>query len=206
MTKVTYDSLGLDFTFTVPESVEEYNKSAPLRVNPVLEDAIDNVVYRSNLAKSRGEFVDAVEALTKIERKVEVSTGKSGKTITKYLETEKDYFDRVVLSNASRDSVTEEAARLAFQSLADKIASGILWDAAVKEAGGKAKKATKESTAIVADLRKNGKFDAAAAKLAAQYGTAVPTEDEALALLVAEHLRRERAKAEAAATLALAAM
>lgn len=61
-----------DLTFTVPSTVEEYNALDPKRVaaggNPVVEDAVDNIMKHKVLGGFRSDFLDALEEKYKIAR------------------------------------------------------------------------------------------------------------------------------------------
>jgi len=210
---VTFESLGLNVNLNVPADVAEYNALAPARENAVLQDAISNVVYRSSLASFRKEFVLALSKETNIPRQTkEVPAGKpdaAGVQKTKLVpdETEKDYVDRVIASLALAEAKTEDEIRARFQPLADSIAAKLKFDPSEDVSEGVAKKPTKESIALVAQLKKDGKFDTARTKLAEQYNiTPVPETDDEVALLIAEHLRKTREAAAVAARSTLAGL
>jgi hypothetical protein len=128
-----YNSLGVSVLLSVPSSIEEYDQLAK-RVNATLDDAIDNVVYRSALADFRESFCAEVEKETGIARKRETVLDKdnnpkkdeSGNTVTKYSETEGDYLKRVCSEKNYDDAGP-------FQALADVVASTITFDPSVRE-------------------------------------------------------------------------
>lgn len=61
-TTIKVSSLGfVDLDYSVPSTVEEYNALAPKRNNPILEDAIDNIIKHKVLSQFRNKFLDAVE-------------------------------------------------------------------------------------------------------------------------------------------------
>jgi len=144
-----YKSLGLKVNFQVPESVTEFDTNAK-KEGACLDEAVNNVIYRGSLAEFRDTFlhgckaqpaadgkpevteIKGVEQLTGIERLTEPVKGKDGKpvikdgeAVTKYSESEGDYFDRVLAQE------NKEAS--AFQSLADKVAASIAFDASASE-------------------------------------------------------------------------
>ena len=50
-----------DLDYSVPATIEEYNALAPKRTNPILEDAIDNIMKHKVLSQFRNKFLDWVE-------------------------------------------------------------------------------------------------------------------------------------------------
>lgn len=202
----TYKSLGVNVNLNVPDSVEEYNKLAPGRENAVLADATDTIVYRSSLAEFRKEFTKKVAEATGIARGTQtVKKGKKQEEVTEFTETEKDYVDRVVTSLAAAEAVPPETVVARFQPIADEIAAKIKFDPSESEPG-KPKEATKEAKAIVAQLKTEGKLEAVAAKLAGTYNVPLPTTDEAIGLLLSEHLRRVAQTAAAAARASISTL
>lgn len=143
MKTTTYNSLGIDVPFQVPETVEEFDRNAK-KAGACLGEAINNVIYRGSLAEFRDLFLhgrdakDGVEAfkgletLTSIERTTEPVLDKDGKPRTsdgkplmKYSETEADYFKRVC---ALQGKKPED-----YQTLANETAALISFDASAKE-------------------------------------------------------------------------
>ena len=130
----TYRSLGLNVKLTVPSSVEEYDLLAK-KSGAALESAVANAVYRGKggLADFRSDFADALESATGIKRTTEVVTDKEGKpktddegnTVTRYLESEQDYFDRVI----KETNRTVES----FQDIADQVSAKLVLDPSVSE-------------------------------------------------------------------------
>lgn len=130
-----YNSLGVSVLLNVPSSVEEYNTLANRpNVNAVLEDAIDNVVYRSALADFRESFCAEIEKETGIARRREAVLDKdnnpkkdeAGNPVLKYAETEGDYLKRVLVEKNYDDAGP-------FQALADAVATTITFDPSVRE-------------------------------------------------------------------------
>lgn len=70
MQRISVSSLGFDLTKEVPSDVTEYNALAPKRENAVLEDAINNTLYRGTLAEFRSKFLEELGTLTGVERAV----------------------------------------------------------------------------------------------------------------------------------------
>lgn len=149
----TYNSLGLEVPFQVPESVTEFDTNAK-REGACLAEAINNIIYRGSLAEFRDVFlhgrkedkekgiaaVQGVDDLTGIERNTK-PVMKNGKPVVKdnepvveYSESEADYFKRVcgtLVENGSAKDV--DAAKMSFLSHATSIASGIEFDASATE-------------------------------------------------------------------------
>jgi len=144
-----YKSLGLNVALLVPETVQEFDANAK-KEGACLNEGINNVVYRGALAEFRDTFlhgrkeepaadgkpavteIKGVEQLTGVERLTEPVKGKDGKpvvkdgeAVTKYSESEGDYFDRVcATTNRTPES---------FQALADEVAAQIVFDASATE-------------------------------------------------------------------------
>lgn len=212
MKAVVYESLGLDVSILVPETVAEYDLLAK-RPDAALGDAIDNTVYRGVLNQVRAAFVPALVAFSGIKPHSKTVKDKTGKDVEEITESDKKYVDRVVAEIAVRDSITEEAARATLQPLMDQVLKAtdekgvpkISFDPSSTPRAAAVKKPTKESLAIVAQLRAAGKWDAAAVKFSTELGANLPTTDDELGLLIAESLRRKRAAEAAAQQTALLA-
>lgn len=89
MTSKKYMSLGVEVNVPVPSDVAEFDLNAK-RVNACLDEAIDNVVYRSYLADFRNLFCEVVETSTSIARKTKV-VKKGDKEVEVWDETEGEY-------------------------------------------------------------------------------------------------------------------
>lgn len=121
-----YRSLGFDVTVSVPSTVEENDKLAG-RANATLEDAVDNVVYRSGngLPAFREALAEGIEQATGIKRQSEAIMTKAtptapaeqkkdsetGELLFKFTESEADYIDRVLAETTrTRESFADQAA------------------------------------------------------------------------------------------------
>lgn len=189
MKKTQYSSLGIDINLSVPAEVAEFDANAG-KPNACLDEAINNVVYRGMLADFRYFFlhgisqadldadkehkqfaegttpIEGVEESSGIARKTVAVLDKSGNPVKKDGEavtnfdpedSEAKYFKRVCAEKG-----VEPAS---FQSLADKVASALVFDASASErkAVGPKKLAAKykEKAAKIIAL---GSVDALAAK------------------------------------------
>jgi hypothetical protein len=119
-----YRSLGFNVTVSVPSSVEE-NDSLAGKVGATLDDAVDNVVYRSGdgLPAFREALANGIEVATGIKRVSEPVMTKAtadtpaqqkkdeqGELVFKYTESEADYIDRVLAQTGrSRESFIDQA-------------------------------------------------------------------------------------------------
>lgn len=88
---------GLKFKFSVPESVDEYNKVAERGDSAVLDDAIDNNIYRTGLPDAWGMLAEALEKDTNIKKtqKPHPNSERAAKGETVDGETNPAYVDRV---------------------------------------------------------------------------------------------------------------
>lgn len=75
-----------------PATIEEYNSLAPKRQNPVLEDAIDDIMKHKVLSQFRNKFLDFLETKTEVVR------GNTGTEKRPIWEKDSVYMDRVVAS------------------------------------------------------------------------------------------------------------
>jgi hypothetical protein len=118
-----YNSLGVQVKLQVPASVEEFDTNAK-RVGATLDYAIDNAVYRGSLADFREEFVNLVEVETGIPRETK-TVGEGDKAKEVYSQSEAQYIAHVLATTGR----TAES----FQSIADEVASKLVFDAAERE-------------------------------------------------------------------------
>jgi len=150
MQQQNFKSLGHSVPFEVPGSTEEFDKNAD-KVGACLAEAINNIIYRGSLAVFRDEFlhgrkadaeknitgIEGVEAKTGIERSTEPVLGKDkkpvvkdGEPVTKYNESEADYYNRVLSTLVEQGKfASEEEALASFQPMAEQAAAGIPFDA-----------------------------------------------------------------------------
>lgn len=211
MKQQKFKSLGLLLAFSVPETVDEFNDLDKGRENACLEEAINNIVYRNNLAEFRDLFlhgrkgkkagdgtplpdIDGVEQVTGIERKTKTVElqGKeedgSAKTGTTYDESERVYFKRAcVAANRTPES---------FQELADSIVPQIAFDPSASERGG-SKTPPKTYLETADKAIAEGKGEVFAAKLSELIGRKVEPERESIAWAIQTDLNRRKAAEEA---------
>ena len=154
MTKQQFKSLQMAVSFEVPATVDEFDTNGK-KVGACLAEAINNVIYRGTLAKFRDRFlhgqkadtekliaaIEGVEARTGIERssepvldKEKKPVVKDGEPVTKYNESEADYYKRVLATLVEQGKyASDEEALASFQSLADEVAVSIPFDASASE-------------------------------------------------------------------------
>lgn len=112
---------GLVFKHEVPSSVEEFDQNAK-KAGACLEEATNNVVYRSSLAEFRASMCEKLEEKYKEPRKTKVSgKNKAGEDIVVFAETENDYIERV--------AALQKVEVTSFQALADEVSKSISFDA-----------------------------------------------------------------------------
>lgn len=136
MKNVTVNTLGFELTASVPESVEEYNKLAPKRVDPCLEDAIwYNILHVTN-TKFRDQFSEWLGKHTGYAR-IEAAEGSDDKD-----ETQGAHIKRV-LALVAKDRGLDPAAKATKEILfaewtadAQRIMSGIKFDPSERESTG----------------------------------------------------------------------
>lgn len=205
-----FKSLGLDVPFQVPESTEEFDRLAK-QEGACLTEAVNNVVYRSNLATFRHYFlhgtegakdsegnplpqINGVEQLTGIKRATETKelTSKnedgSPKTTEVYAETEMKYFQRVL------DERGEEASQ--YQELANDVANVIPFDPSAQERGSGKTKIPKTYLELAKKAIDGGKAEVLAERLKERLGREVDLDEQSLALAVKEDMDRTRKEQE----------
>jgi hypothetical protein len=94
---------GLKFTFSVPADVDEYNKAANRGTTAVLDDAIDNNVYRTGLPDGWQMLGEALEKQYNVKRltKPHTNAEKAAKGETVIAETWPAFVDRVAAQNGA---------------------------------------------------------------------------------------------------------
>lgn len=110
MTKYDTNSCDFELTFSGPASVEEYNEAAK-RDNAVLEDAVNNIIWRSTLPQWQRAFAEALASkYPDMPRGVdEAATSKAkarakdATSVTPVLEKATKYIARVVAANSADD-------------------------------------------------------------------------------------------------------
>lgn len=212
-----------DLSYDVPSDASEFDTLAG-RVGACVDEANANVVYRGTLTDFRAAFlhglhvgegegaidIKGVEEITGIERNREQLKDKEGKPredkngdpITKFTETEDDYFNRVLSTLASQNSSTVEGERAKFRDLAQQVLSSdpLAFDPKREErlpAG--PKKVPAIYLKVAQKIVDGGKAESSAAKLTAQLGYQVDQSVEAIGRAIAEVKRRERANEDLAA-------
>lgn len=143
---------GFELNHSVPSSVEEYNSLAPARNNPVLEDAILNIEYRSIFPKFRDALCDVVEKETGIKRRTKtVGEGEKAKQVPD--EAEGKYLNRVKAELGLEDA--DFVAK--FQDAAQGIMDGLKFDPSVAEReGGEGPKIGKNDLKLAKELLAKG--------------------------------------------------
>lgn len=216
-----YSSLGLDVPLSVPDSVQEFDLNAK-RDGACLEEAVNNVVYRSALAEFREVFlhgrkevkdsngnttapgIDGVEQTTGISRKsVEkelTSKDEDGKpkVVDVYDESEAVYFRRVCAQLAADRKQPLDEIIKSFQPLASAVAASIKFDASAeaRQPSGPKKlpKSYLEAAKKVIDA---GKGDHVAALLKESLGREVTVSVEGLAAAMQEDVAQEAKRRKA---------
>lgn len=198
-----YRSLGMVIPLQVPATVEENDQLANAgevkRVNPTLEDAIDNVVYRSALADFRYQFCEEVEKTTGIKRKFKVLVDKDGNP-----RKDKDGNERTVFTESEGeyiDSVLAQTNRTieSFADVRDAVVAKLKYDPTATERGEAGPKTPPKGIYEQVDaLIAGGSHTAVAASLATILGRQVGEDRESLARAIHEdqlnELRKLRAK------------
>lgn len=197
----TYNSLDLDLQVPAPETVEEFDTNAG-KPGACLNEAINNVVYRSWLADFRSLFlhggeievtnadgtkskvkVEGIDDITKIERE---GTANDAGEIVKWTETEGKYFARVC---AKLQKPASE-----FQAHANKIAKLIPFDAKASPRTFAPKKTAKAYLDAATQIIDKGEAVASkvAAELAKLLGIDVQPNRESLGKAISLHEAKKR--------------
>lgn len=218
------NTLGFkDLSYDVPSTAEEFDQLAG-RVGACVDEANANIKYRGTLTDFRASFlhglhvgegdkainIAGVEETTGIERKREPVLDKDGKQKTKgedkeplfkFIETEEDYFDRVLATIAQQNTesgsgpTTVDAVRATFKDTAQEILSSpaLAFDPKRQErlpAG--PKKVPQYALRIAEKIVKGGGAEASASKLTSLLGYEVKPDVESLGRAIAENERREK--------------
>lgn len=205
MVKTTYKSLGLPCTVDVPGTVEEYNTLANRTdgSNAALDDAIDNVVYRSVLNNFRWKVVEAIDNDPTIPVKMNRKTvkDKDGKDVEVIDEAEGKYFARVCATLGLAD---EAAVVAKFGALAAKVSAGLKFDPAARAKTEKEPTISKAVQKIVDDIFSKGDtaVQKTAKRLTKELGRPVePTRESITGAVVSwekAEMERQRAARDAA--------
>jgi hypothetical protein len=127
------NSQGFELDCKVPETNEEYNGLAPKRNNAVLEDAINNTLYRGVFAEFRPALLEKLESVTGVKRinsgteddPVWESDGKFMKRLVATVATQRGMDPN---AKATKDSLIGE-----WTPIAQAILDGIKFDPSTRE-------------------------------------------------------------------------
>tara|TARA_R110000868_G_scaffold160977_5_gene390829 strand:- start:1153 stop:1755 length:603 start_codon:yes stop_codon:yes gene_type:complete len=193
-----FNTLGLSFTFSVPETAAEFDNLAK-KEGACVASANSNEMYRGIHPQIRSLFLDALSSETKIERKTK-ETGKTrtikeeGKpditeAVVVWAETESDYFARV-LAETKTD-------KTAYQGLLDSVAAGLKFDpSAAESAPSGPKKVAKKWLDAAQEVINAGAAERVAAALTTKLGLPTDVTLESLGRAIAEDQRRKSVAAE----------
>lgn len=194
-----FKTLGLTYSFGVPQTAAEYDQLAK-REGACVESAVANQMYRGVFAKVRALFTEALEEQSKIERRTK-ETGKNRtikgengapdtvEAIVVWDETEQDYLNRVLAATSSK---LED-----YQGLLDSITSKLTFDPSEAEAAPSApRKTAKKWLDAAQEIINAGAADKVAAALTAKLGMPVEASLESLGRAIAEDQRRKSVVAE----------
>jgi hypothetical protein len=198
MNRITVNTLGFDLTREVPSTIEEYKALAPKRTNPVLEDAVNNILYRDTFADFRDRFV------TKLEESTGVKRINHGTEEEPQMESEAKYLKRLIAEKVAAGA-KETELRASWLPIAQAEMDASSFDVAERESKGGSNLVGKRDIALAKQVITDGKADAIAAKLATILGCDVPTDEKSLARAIADNRRAiaEKAAADQKAALGL---
>jgi hypothetical protein len=128
MKSITRTVLGLAFAIAnVPESVAEFDGNAK-REGACLDEATNNILYRSTFPDIRSAFLDALERETQLKRTTKAGPAKKDGTpgAEVYDESESKYFARVCALYQPEGAAEPGVEPKHFQYLADKLSNGTL--------------------------------------------------------------------------------
>lgn len=191
MNRISVSTLGFDLTREVPSTVDEYNALAPKRTNPVLEDAVDNILYRNTFADFRSKFLDALEKQTGIGR---INHGTEEEP---QWESDARFMKRIIAQQVM-DGSTEAAFRASVLPLAQQCMDAAPFNPAERESTGTGPTIGKRDLALAAQVIKDGKANVVASKLAGILGRDVAVDEKSLARAIADNRRALAAAAELA--------
>lgn len=211
MTTIKFDSLIFkDLELEVPSTAEEYNALDPKRVgegrNPVVEDAVDNIIKHRVASGFRDDFLEFVEEKFGIERK------NNGTEKNPKWERDMDFMNRVTatvlqqrgLDPAKAENVTAFAAEL--RDEAQKIFTAQKFVVAGREStGGGGAPIGKRDTAFAEEAIKSGKAEKLAGLLGAALGRTVDFSDvKTLAAAIRDNRQKMARELEESQRAALA--
>ena len=189
MNRITVSTLGFELTREVPATTDEYNALAPKRTNPVLEDAIDNILYRNTFAAFRSSLLDKLEVSTGIAR---INHGTPEEP---QWESDGRLFKRMVAQSGG----TDVAFRAAHQVEAQTEMDAAPFSPAEREGGGGGGNLVgKRDLANAEQMIKDGKAGQVASKLGTLLNHPVDgTDAKNLARALAEYRKQVATAAEA---------
>lgn len=191
-----------DLTYSVPSTVEEYNSLDPKRVsagqNPVVEDAVDNIMKHRILGGFRSDFLD------KVEEKYEIKRINHGTEKEPRWESDGKFFDRVIATLATQrgqstvtDAVKAEI-RAELRDVAQACLSAQKFVVAAREGGTGSAPVGKADIKLATDAFEQGKIAKLAQLLGAKLGREIPVTDDKEATIKAVALAlKDNRKAEA---------
>lgn len=138
-------TMGFELQVLVPATNDEYNGLAPKRVNPVLEDAVLNIIYRGVLNKFRDKFLDELGKLDIADQSgavVKIARINHGTEDEPQWEKDSVYFKRFLATVATRRGLdpAAEATKTVLMSeltpLAQKTIDAVKFDPTAEERTG----------------------------------------------------------------------
>lgn len=183
--------LGIEYKLNAPTTIDEAVAICGGDANLLLEHFVQKLVYNHHNADVRAAFVEKVEEMSGIKRKVEVKdTGKknedgSPKTVEVYGETETEYFNRVLAETGAE--VEEYSAVM--QEIANANALDGRKRVRASSAGPRLAKMYLNAAQTILD---KGTQDKAAGILSSELGMVVEPTLESLAKALKEREDRKR--------------
>ena len=201
--------LFTDLTKSVPSTIDEYNALAPKRTNPILEDAVDNIMKHKVLSQFRNKFLDFVEEKFKdIEGSARQNFGTEDRP---RWEADMPYINRLqalVLKSRGEDP-TNAAAQATFvtelRADAQRILDEVPFNVAEREPSSVSPSVSKTHTTWAKEAVESGKAEALLGLLNQKLGTAYvlvgdsEKDVETVAKAIAANEKAKRLAAEQAA-------
>lgn len=207
--RIKVSSLGWnDLSKEVPSTNGEYNALDPKRENPVLEDAVDNIMKHRVLSVFR---TDVLDKLGDVEPKI--ARLNFGDEETPNWETDGKYMKRLMTQRiqAAGGDPTDAAAVTKFYAdnaaVAQSSLDAVTFAIAAREATGSAPtKVGKADLALGQKAMDEGKAEKFAALLGTKLNRVVPATAEGIAYALKDKRKMEADAAVAAAAADLAAL
>lgn len=194
MNRIEVSTLGFNLTKDVPSTNDEYNALAPKRDNPVLEDAVANILYRNTFASFRGSMLDLLEKETGITR------NNSGTEEEPQFESDGKLIKRMIAASGS----TKEAFVAQYQSLAQSTMDAAPFNPAERENKGTTNLVGKRDLATAQDAIDKGLAEKLAGLLGRKLSREVAADVKSLATAIKDNRAILVAAAEAAQAAELA--